>query len=151
MDVSIDESRHDRLPGQVDANAAGRKRDLSSVADRGDFLTHDDERRALDGRARIADNQAGILEQRGPWPAAGCCARTTRKLAKAATAHVTDRDTSPILRAFMTTSCWKPPAHQRGGPILGCELEAVVGLLPTWRSSLDIWGLREISVAADRL
>jgi hypothetical protein len=35
-------------------------------------------------------------------PAAGCCARTTQKVAKAATAHVTDRHTSPILRVFIT-------------------------------------------------
>ncbi len=65
MVVAVDERRNHRLPCEVDATRARRRLPLSLLADPRECLAFDEERRVLDRRATVADDQARTFEQRG--------------------------------------------------------------------------------------
>jgi hypothetical protein len=57
VSVRVDDSRHDRLAGEIDPRRTGRNFDLSAPADLREPATLDDERRALNRCAAVADDE----------------------------------------------------------------------------------------------
>ena len=62
MAVHVDQRRHHRLAGEVDACRAGRRLHLAAPADRGEAVVLDDEGRVLDRRAAVAGDEPRALE-----------------------------------------------------------------------------------------
>lgn len=64
MVVRIDDRRHHRLAGQVDTCGAGRCLHVRRTADLGKARTGHHERRVLDRRAPVADDDSRVFEDR---------------------------------------------------------------------------------------
>ena len=64
MHVRVDQRRHHRLAGEIDAARAGGRRRRTLRARPGEAAVLDDERGVLDRRAAIAGDQPRALEDR---------------------------------------------------------------------------------------
>ena len=60
--VNVDERRHDRLPGQIDARRARRRPHVALFPDSGDLVALDEERGVFDRGPAIADDEPRALE-----------------------------------------------------------------------------------------
>ena len=115
VDVGADQRRHHGLARQIDPRAAGRQRHRAGAADHGNPARFHHERRSLDRRRPIADDQSRAFEQRRRQRRArrrrgrGRCARRRggdHAASAAAAVGILASRWGPIATALAATGRW---------------------------------------------
>lgn len=116
--MEVDDRRHDRLAGQVDACRAGRDLQLAGSTDAEDPASLNRERRVLDGCAAVVHDEACAFEHRdasGSSPLAKSSEGVTDRATGTSSGVRCTESTSPVTRLEQPLSPWRTP---RGAPIL---------------------------------